>query len=146
MKKLLAIALIASFAIGSALQAKRDDQGDKGVAIRKPMTMDDPKELNKQIKEIGAEIRKLTRKKDRYVADQRKAANKGDLARTHELSTKIKLNMVQLAQKQQLVHVYAVRLATLKAKEQKAEKPKKVKKVKTKKVKKDKGYKADKKS
>ncbi len=145
MKKLLAIALIASLTIGSALAKEPAKPAPKAWYKRpiikpvKPIT--DPKELNKQIRDITAKVGKTIRKRARYFADRNRAANKGDQKLVQELTDKIRRKDAKIAKHRALLRMYTLRLVMLKAREIKKEKKvekKEKKKKRVKRVKKDK--------
>jgi len=146
MKKLLAIALIASLTTGSALQAKHaKKEAPKPAKQRwysKPMItptkpITDPKELNKQIRTLNSKIRKIEGKRRRFIADRTKAANDGDMQQVQALTNKIKHKDAKLRTKRAMLHMYTMRLVALKSAEMKKEKKetKRAKAPKTKKAK-----------
>ena len=140
-KKLLAIALIASLTAGSALQAKKKpaEPADKrwfATPMIKPVQpITDPKELNKQIRNVNRKIRKSVQKRNRYIADRTRAANKGDQKTVNEFTDKIRRKNAKIVKHITLLRMYTMRLAAIKAAEAKKEKPKKAKKKRAKKVK-----------
>ena len=137
-KKLLAIALIASLTAGSALQAKKkpakaaDKQWYTTPMIKPVKPITDPKELNKQIRNINGKIRKAVQKRNRYIADRTRAANKGDQKAVDEFTGKIRHKNAKILKHIALLRMYTLRLTAIKAAEAKKEKPKKAKKEKVK--------------